>query len=120
MTSPLSWVYCCLHCFLSWASVGVLVPLGGAWPLSDETQLAKLGGSGTGSAAVPPRDWPCEAVRSHLSKSDLRITASPTVATPLAGTLFPQPETRAAPRPVAATVTRRMRFVTGECLEPVG
>src|SRR3954463_11541398 len=85
MTSPLSWSYCCLHCFFSWASLGFLVPLGAGCDLSDVTQLANVGGSGTG--ALPPWDWPCDAVLSHLSKSALLITVSPTVATAFEGTL---------------------------------
>src|SRR3954468_16265168 len=118
MTSPLSWSYCCLHCFFSWASLGCFAPLGVGCDFWADTQRVKLGGSG--AEPCPPRDCPCDAVLSHLSKSALLIVVSPTVATALGGTSLPQPVIRAPPSVRAARAKSAIRVVTKGCLTPVG
>ncbi len=93
MTSCLSCSYCCLHCFLSAASLGLAPPWGWGCFFKAATHFSKSGGSGTADA--PP--WPCPfaAFLNQRSNSFLVITASPTLATPLAGTSLPQPDTSA-------------------------
>ena len=71
---------------------------------------------GLGIDASPPWAWPAAAFFSQRSNSSLVMVESPTLATALAGRLFPQPATAAAQTPARATAASERTGVKREVI----
>ena len=96
MTSPLSWSYCCLHCFLSAASDCLGAPFWTAGCFFSAGHALRVVGRVRDTAGRRPATGPMAAFVSQWLNSSLVMLESPTLATLFEGTSSPQPATSAA------------------------